>query len=116
VKAHIDWDEAIEKDELTSVEVEVETSRPTMRYAAKSKCGTRLVLTGLTTRWNEHEFGRLAREIWALKPPFALPEDDPNSFDIAVESSYGDVVAAFDEQMRAIFDIWQARITAKLVA
>lgn len=114
VGASIDWDTAVSSGDLTAVEVDVATSPATARFADGSPCGTTIVLEGLTARWDAAQFSRLAQEIWALQPPFALEQDDEGAFLVTLESAHGRVVEEFGRQMAAILDIWTGRVTATL--
>lgn len=115
LNAVVDWEAAVQQGELTSVRVPIFESDATMTFAAGSRIGTRLVLTGLRDSWDEDDFRGLAREIWALQPPFEVSPDDEAAFTIDLTSPYGPVKDEFRDQMEAIFRNWQGRITLELV-
>lgn len=114
IRALVDWEHSVTAGELTSVAVPVTRDRKPDQYANGAPMGTRLTMLGLTSAWDEASFRALAQEIWALKPPFEVDKDSPESFDIELVSSYGDVVEQFDAQMQAIFDNWRSVILYKL--
>jgi signal transduction histidine kinase len=113
IRATVDWDHAVKAGELTSVKVPVAPLPADVLFAEKSPSGTRVILSTLTETWDEERFGALAQEVWALKPPFAV--DDARKFDVVLKSDFPDIVHAFAVNMNAIFDIWNARITGRLV-
>ncbi|MET9269371.1 ATP-binding protein [Kribbella sp. NPDC003557] len=114
IDASINWDEAVESGDLTSVEVPVEIAAPRATFAAGSPHGTRVELTDLVHRWDAVAFRRLAQEIWSLQPPFEVAEDDPNAFNIVFTTRFQKVYERFNRQMNAVLDIWSARITGEL--
>lgn len=125
VTASVDWGDAlVTKDgskgagaerTLETVPVEVVVGGDTLLFAGGSPHGTKITLTGLTSRWTATRFRALAEELWALQPPFEAASDDENSFRISLESPHANVVADFDRQMRAVLDIWTARVTGTLL-
>lgn len=113
--AEVDWDNAVHQGELTSVEVPIVEGGNSKTFVAGSRVGTRLTLSGLRDDWDEQDFRGLAREIWALQPPFEVSPDDESAFEIDLDSPYGPLVDEFRDQMEAIFRNWQGRITFELV-
>lgn len=114
IDATIDWDDAIKNDDLTSIQIDIGINDPSARFAGGSTVGTRLVLDDLTTDWDAERFRRLAREIWSLQPPFDVEDDDEVGFQVVLVSDQDDVEDVFEDQMRAVLDIWSARITGAL--
>jgi signal transduction histidine kinase len=112
--ANIAWDAAVNSAQLTQVEVPITEGGTKVTFAHGSKVGTRLTLTDLASDWDEDSFRALAREIWALQPPFEVDADDERAFEIELVSDYGDIVTEFSQQMQAIFDAWQGRIEIRL--
>lgn len=112
--AHVDWDSAVEQNELTRVTVPIVEGGDCQTFANGSRVGTRLVITELASDWDEDDFRALAREIWALQPPFDVDEDDEQAFAIELVSDYGDVTDEFRDQMQSIFDTWQAQVELSL--
>lgn len=115
LKARIDWDKAVERNELTKVSVPIVEGGDRETFVGGSKTGTRLVLTDLASQWGEDDFQSLAREIWALQPPFDVDPDDEQAFQIELVSDFGDVVSEFGQQMNRIFDTWQGHVTLRLI-
>lgn len=109
----VDWDLAVEAGDLTSVSVPFRNLDSGQTFAGGSSTGTRVALSSLTESWDEDRFGALAQEIWALQPPFEL--DDSREFDVVLKSEHDDIVTEFGRQMNAIFSIWNARITGRLL-
>lgn len=113
IRARIDWDAAVESGELTSVSVDVTTPERPDTFPGDSAHGTIVTIGQLADAWDPQDFTRLAREIWALRPPF---EDDTGSgMQITLRTGSEEVDESFREQMTAILDIWSARVTARLL-
>lgn len=115
IRASIDWRSAIKKDQLTDVPVEFATSNASTRYANGSRHGTRIVLTGLTASWGSEQFESLAKEVWALQPPFAVHERDAHSFNVRLDTPHKAMQENFDRQMSAIMDVANATIVGRLL-
>lgn len=127
VTASVDWGEALltqdprtsrgtpSERSLESVPVDVAVGGEVPVFAGGSRHGTRIALTGLTSQWTAARFRAVAEELWALQPPFETPSDDEGAFKILLRSPHANVVADFDRQMRAVLDIWTARITGTLL-
>ena len=60
-------------------------------------------------------FVNLQESCGHFQPPFDAPEDDESAFHVNLYSPYEDVVREFESQMRAILDIWSARVTGTLL-
>jgi hypothetical protein len=108
VRAEVHWEDAVASRDLETVPVAISGTTELIRFAAGSRCGTRVLLQGLHSHWAGKDFRRLAEQIWHLQPPFISQESD--AFEVRLEAKYQSVVDSFNDQMRAIFDIWSARI------
>lgn len=115
VLADVDWGTTQAKKDLTEITVPVSRSTKRSTFANGSACGTRIVLTDLVADWDPASFRALAREIWALQPPFDVSADDATAFKIEFVSDYGDAMAEFDAQMRSILEHPHGRISVKLL-
>jgi len=115
IRAGIDWPNAQKKNELTDVEVEFGTSQAKSRFAANSAHGTFIELSDLASDWTARAFEDLAREIWALQPPFAPPAVDAAAFSVTLKTPFESVQESFDAQMTALMDIASATIVGKLL-
>lgn len=113
VRADISWRDAIKAGDLTNVPVDLRRVGDKVRFADGSVCGTRVILTSLNKTWDAHRFRKLAQQVWHLQPPFDTGEDE-DSFTIRLSAKQERVAQEFARQMKAIFDIWTARITATL--
>lgn len=111
--ATVEWNKAIAEGDLTDVQVPVYNSSPKMTFAGGSAHGTRVRLSELSEIWDETKFQELAEEIWSLQPPFDV--DDERKFEIVLTSESEAISSAFNEQMQAIFDIWNAKIWGRLL-
>jgi signal transduction histidine kinase len=110
ISAPVNWADAVSSGTLTEVRVVVDEKSPTTAFAGGSPHGTRIVLSRLASEWDADDFRRLAQEVWSLQPPF----DSNADFKITLNTEYEDVFAEFSEQMAAILEIWNGRITGKL--
>jgi signal transduction histidine kinase len=113
--ARVDWSSAVEQNELTRVTVPLTIGEERETFAGGSHTGTRLVLTGLEAEWGRDDFRALAREIWALQPPFEVDLDDEQAFAIELDSEFGDVVSDFGREMNLIFDAWHGLVRGELL-
>ena len=113
INAEIDWDEAVSKQDLTSIQVDVKSAPAAIAFPGGSASGTSIRLKGLVEEWDKKSFARLGEEIWALQPPFMDP--DGANFSIELLADQQAVVDAFAKKMTAIFDIWNAKITGRLL-
>lgn len=114
IDAQVDWDSAVESGDLTAVTIPVAVGPRDQEFAGGSQHGTRVELTRLVHRWDATRFRRLAQEIWSLQPPFEVADDDPNAFKIIFTTGFRQTYELFDQQMRALLDIWSARVTGQL--
>ena len=113
ISAYVDWDAAVSQGELTSVEVELVAPIAPPSFPAGSRHGTVVTISHLANVWSAQDFVRLAREIWALRPPF---EDTSHvGMNIALSTGSEEMDASFHDQMTAILDIWTARITGRML-
>ncbi len=110
LSAFVDWDKAVKAGELTHAKVDY---NPVNRFGREH--GTEIHLEGLRHRWSVSDFRDLAREIWWLQPPFRRPasENGGQGFEIKFESPEKEYAETFDRQLRAILDIWHARLVGK---
>jgi len=118
--ATVDWASAVSAGELTQARAYFDTATPATDYPGGSRHGTQIILTGLNQEWDGRAIEGLAREIWPLRPPFRsnpeLTTERQRAFEVRLESSQQEEVQKFQAQMGAILDLWEARLTGKLVA
>lgn len=109
IKAWISWDEAVRAGDLVDAIVNYEIITSDTEFSQ----GTKIVLSGLKQTWDIGQIQDLARQIWQLEPPFRskfMAGDEEKEFKINFISSEGEVVTAFEEQLKAILRIWYAKI------
>lgn len=116
VHARIHWPTELTKADLTQVAVDVWTGEPAGEFAAGSRHGTTVELTALTADWDAEAFRALAREIWALQPPFDVPPDESKAFTVTLDTPFADIQESFESQMTALMDIAAATVTGQLLA
>lgn len=112
IRARIDWREAVRAGDLTDIEVDVVDPGESPVYSNGSEHGTSVTMRSLTETWDADSFRDLAEQVWALQSPF---DEGRDGFVIEMRSPYPDVLAAFDDQMHAIFDIWVGKVTGRLL-
>lgn len=110
--AKVSWGRAVRTDDLTKARVAyIEKSTP-----PPCKHGTLIMMNGLKQEWTTSDIQDLARELWWLQPPFRLisqSENHDTGFYIQFESTEKEFEEIFNKQMRAILDIWTARVVGK---
>ncbi|HLO77396.1 MAG TPA: ATP-binding protein [Magnetospirillum sp.] len=115
----VDWDQAVQHELLTQAEAVYRESRGAGTYAADAPHGFRIKLTGLQQEWGEDELRSLAKEVWALRPPFAMVGegawgDDATNFHVNLETPDPELLEAFEEQSTALLEQWIARIEGRV--
>lgn len=113
--AHVVWSEAIASKELTEATAKWERLHRTSTFPGDSPHGTRLVLSELQHEWTSEVFVLLARELWALEPPFEVGESSPQAFHVSLHHPNAAAVTEFEQQMKAVLKLWSARILGKLL-
>lgn len=116
IVAGIRWPDALVHQDLTDVAVDFDVIEPTTFFAADSRHGTSIALSQLTHTWTADAFEALAREIWALQPPFAVGGGDGRNFRVTLQTPFPSVQASFDQQMSALMKIASATVTGRLLS
>ncbi|MBE7468419.1 MAG: hypothetical protein DPW09_22040 [Anaerolineae bacterium] len=112
LEAYVDWSEAVRAGNLTNASVRYTRHHNSPEFEK----GTLLVLSGLKQRWTVSAIEGLARELWWLQPPFrnfTEGNDSKSSFVIEFQSSQKKFERVFNDQMRAILDVWTARLVGE---
>jgi hypothetical protein len=109
----VDWDEAVKKGELTSVELEYDQVVPSEKFPDDSNQGTILTISRLAQDWTSEELKDLALEIWSLQPPFE-PSDKATDFKTVIVDAPAESLKAFNLYTQAFRALWHARIVGKL--
>lgn len=111
--AHVKWDEAVNAGELSKATANYEIEE----LSEDTEHGTIIILKGLCHNWNDKFIEDFAKEIWWLQPPFrsglASAEDKKKAFQIKFISSEMEYVETFEWQIRAVMDIWYAKLIGK---
>ena len=116
----VDWQNIRSGEELEKVDVGWECRSESTSYADDSPTGTRIVLKGLKTIWDEDAIEALGRDVWLLRSPF---RDKPRTTssktasDFFIELNAPDIENAkqrFDIFQNALLKNWKARITGTL--
>ncbi len=111
----VDWDEAVNQDELTSVELEYDQVSPTEKFPDESNHGTILTISTLAQEWTPSEVKDLGLEIWSLQPPFDT-SDKSAVFKVVIVDAPPESRKVFALYTQAFRTLWHARISGNLVA
>lgn len=114
--ARVDWAEAVESVDLTKAKARYTSAalpRGTAPFPGGRRHGTTIRMSGLRHEWTSEDFIELAREIWALQPPFGGPES--SEFRVELNAADENLVQKFDSQMRAWLHLWHARLRGRSV-
>ncbi|CAO3417868.1 hypothetical protein [Azospirillum doebereinerae] len=119
--ALVNWDEAINAGKLTEAEAFFRMEPRATTFAASSVHGTRVTMKRLKQYWGEDEIKDLGRQLWMIQSP--LPQYgrlttetvDPKAFRVTMSSGRGDLADAFDRQMKAALQNFDAAISGELV-
>ncbi|MGB3910249.1 MAG: ATP-binding protein [Pseudolysinimonas sp.] len=116
IEARIHWPNALKEKDLTDVKVELRIGQGEPKFPDGSLHGTTIVMSGLVADWGPNEFEGLARQIWALKPPFEVEKDDAHRFNVELITPRADIQQTFDRQMTALLDNANAIVRGRLLA
>jgi len=111
IEAYVDWDEAVQADDLTSATVGYEEFDEGFPF----EHGVELVLEKLKHTWTSKDLKELAREIWYLQPPFRRPSDrisEKERFEIKFIGAE-EHQREFEAQLQAIMEIQTARLVGR---
>ena len=78
-------------------------------------------MKGLKQDWNEEQIRDLGRQLWMIQSPIpqygklTTETTDPNAFRVELNSWRGDLADAFDKQMKAALENYDAIISGELV-
>jgi len=114
----IKWEDALkdakmESGDLTDITVYYQIFEDEKGFSV----GTKIRLLDLRHEWNKDQIRGLAKEIWWLRPPFRpkyyTEIEKGKIFDIKFISSEKEYEEIFNWQIKAIMDIWYARIVGE---
>lgn len=115
LKAHVKWEEAVHAGDLVDAKARYQIFKSKKGF----KHGTKIILEGLRHEWDEKTVEYLAKEIWWLQPPFRSRspsiDEQKKDFKIKFISPDEDYTEAFEWQIRAVMDIWTAKLIGKNV-
>lgn len=116
VHVTVNWGEAIAAGELTQATARYEFRAATPLIGPDRSPGTEIVLHRLNQEWGPDDFEALAREIWALQPPYP-GVGKQSAFQVTLEApgEPPDIVQRFEEQMQAVLRLWYARLRGRIV-
>lgn len=112
----VNWGEAIAAGELTEAVARYESRPAAPLIGRKKSSGTAISLTGLNQVWSPDDFEALAREIWALQPPYS-DTGQRSAFRVMLEApgAPANLVERFEAQMQAVLRLWYARMRGRVV-
>ncbi|HEU4739276.1 MAG TPA: ATP-binding protein [Solirubrobacterales bacterium] len=109
LNAKVDWRKAVKAKDLTKATAQWKYVA-NEGFAGKSTHGTRVRLLDIKQEWDAQALVELGRELWPLQPPFA-DEGSRQGFRVLLSTPDEDAKEEFDKQMKAVFELWEARIT-----
>lgn len=111
ISAEVHWSEAIGAGDLTEATVEYEIENSEEGFES----GTDIILSDLKEDWDKEMVEGLAGELWWLVPPFKGEKgaELKNRFNINFISPVEEYEETFEKQMKAILDIWHAKIVGE---
>jgi signal transduction histidine kinase len=120
LRALVDWDAAIDAGELTQATARFIVEPRDNDFAQGSAWGTRVVMKALKQDWGRDQIKDLGRQLWMIQSP--LPQygllannaTDANAFNVSMSSWRGDLADAFDQQMAAALENYDAVITGEM--
>ncbi|NEJ82731.1 hypothetical protein GR268_40200, partial [Rhizobium leguminosarum] len=120
LRALVDWDAAIDAGELTQATALFIVEPRDNVFAQGSAWGTRVVMKALKQDWDRDRIKDLGRQLWMIQSP--LPQygllannaTDANAFSVSMSSWRGDLADAFDQQMAAALENYDAVITGEM--
>lgn len=116
----VDWDDAIDRGDLTQAIARYKTERRKTPFPKKAEHGTRIVMRGLKWRWDAEAIRDLGRHLWMLQSPIArygrvaVPEGDSDDFRATLHSSLPGLEDTFQSQMQAALDNYFAVVSGEL--
>jgi len=111
--ARVDWRRAVQAKDLTKATAEWQYVG-SGKFAGGAKHGTRIRLLDVKQEWDADALVQLGRELWPLQPPFAAEGSDAG-FRVALTTPDEEAKKEFELQMKAVFELWDARITGKVI-
>ena len=117
-QVYVDWTKAQKAGDLTEAIAKYKTTEPSIKYPGDSKQGTAIILSDLNHTWDTYAITELAKEIWPLQPPFrtargGLPQEE--AFSVELDAPDPKAVEHFQNQMKIVLDIWDAKLNGRLV-
>ncbi|HET7443495.1 MAG TPA: ATP-binding protein [Solirubrobacterales bacterium] len=111
--AEVDWRDAVKAKELTEATAKWKYV-PSEPFANKATHGTRVRLLSIKQEWDAEALVKLGRELWPLQPPFAKA-GSKEGFRVDLTTPDEAAKKQFDKQMKAVFELWDARITGEVI-
>ncbi len=109
--ARVDWRAAVRARELTNAKARwAYVKAPS--FAGGARHGTTIRLTDVKQGWGGDELQALARELWPLQPPYR--QQAAGGFRVELDAADLDAERTFSRQMRAVLELWTARITGSI--
>lgn len=114
-RADVNWGDARSAAELVEAGAYVSHPANIDTIGGTYSHGTSVKIVGLKHDWSVDDFIELASELWFLKPPRELIDDeDLHPFDIVVKGLREEARIAFDNQMSRALENWIAIIDGSL--
>ncbi|MDE0209399.1 MAG: ATP-binding protein [Boseongicola sp.] len=120
LRAHVNWDEAIDAGKLTEAEAYYKTEPRDLSFPMEKPHGTRVTMVNLKQAWNPDRIRNLGRQLWMIQSPIprygklATEETDPGDFRIKLNSTLPGIENTFERQMKAALQNYIAIISGEL--
>ena len=120
LRAHVNWDEAIDAGKLTEAEAYYKTEPRDLSFPMEKPHGTRVTMVNLKQAWNPDRIRNLGRQLWMIQSPIprygklATEEIDSGDFRIRLNSTLPGVEDTFEQQMKAALQNYIAIISGEL--
>jgi signal transduction histidine kinase len=116
----VNWDEAAEAGKLTEAEALYRSEDSAEAFAGGSSTGTRVTMRRLKQSWTPDQIRDLGREVWMIQSPLpqygrlSTDSTDALAFAVNLSSWRPDISDAFQKQMKAALENYDAVISGKL--
>lgn len=120
LRAHVNWDEAIDAGKLTEAEALYRTEPLTLSFPKDRPHGTVVRMMNLKQLWKPEEIRDLGRQLWMIQSPIprygmlANKKAEPSEFQVHLTSSLPGIEDTFDQQMKAALDNYLAIVSGEI--
>ena len=120
LRAHVNWDEAIDAGKLTEAEALYRTEPLTLSFPKDKPHGTLVKMINLKQDWTPDDIRDLGRQLWMIQSPIPRygmlvnKKTEPSEFEVHLTSSLPGIEDTFDRQMKAALDNYLAVVSGTI--